>query len=69
MLALHNLVRDFEGNTNEMSIDMNNFRNDLEVLDAEKDVEFPGRKIRYHLEDWEKDCPGTTNEEIKEFAG
>ena len=68
LVGLHNLVKDIEGNTNEMSLDMRNFTSELENMDTEKKVEVPGVKIRKYLDTWEQDCPITTQDEIKDFA-
>jgi hypothetical protein len=54
-------VKEFEGNTEEMSIDFKNFKLDLEMLEAEKNVEVPGEKITSHLDEWEQEVKGTTN--------
>lgn len=42
LLGLHALVKDFEGTTNELSIDVKNFQDEIECLDSEKKVDVPG---------------------------
>jgi len=42
LLGIHSLVKDFEGNTNDLSIDVKNFQDELVDLDEAKIVEFPG---------------------------
>lgn len=51
-----------------MSLDLKNFRSELEQMDEYRTVQNPGEKIKRHLEVWEKDCPKVSEEEIKEFA-
>ena len=64
LVGIHSLVKDFEGNTDEMAIDMRNFQDELDYLDTEKPVEVPGVKISRHLHQWEEECPKTTEDEI-----
>ncbi len=61
-------MKDFEGNTDELSIDMKNFVEDLENMNENKLVEVPGIKIKGHLDTWAKEMPVTDEDEINTFA-
>ena len=68
LLGMHNLVKEIEGNADELQIDIKNFEEDINTMDNEKKVEVPGIKIRNHLDTWEKEIPITNEEEINYFA-
>jgi hypothetical protein len=68
LLGLHNLVKEIEGTTDELQIDLKNFEEEIINMDNEKRVEVPGIKIRNHLDTWEKELPVSTEEEIRDFA-
>ena len=61
-------MKDIEGNTNEMSIDLKNFSEELEEMDEYRTVQHPGERIKRHLEVWDRDLPKTTEDEIREFG-
>jgi len=42
LLGINKLVNEFEGNTDELSIDMRNFIEEIEVMDSDKPVQIPG---------------------------
>ena len=53
LLGMHNLIKEIEGNNEEMSIDVKNFEEEIIGMDNQKKVEIPGVKIRNHLDIWE----------------
>ncbi len=61
---MHNLVKDIEGQTEEFGIDLKNWQEEVTEMENMKRVEIPGVKIRTHLDNWEREIPETTEEEI-----
>jgi len=51
-----------------MSIDLKNFSEELEVMDEYRTVQYPGERIKRHLEVWDREMPKSTEEEIREFG-